>query len=177
LILGENYRVELSPTLPEIWAEALKDMSIEQFELACLTHLRASRFFPTVADIRLAGTAEEGDLRQLEAERAWEALQRQVSRWTYEESRGWFYPRHAGGKVEYAPEFSEAIEYAIRQCGGLHSVVYCTTDRFPFLRKDFLAAYMRYTETSGLQMLGKQEARAILGKIMRRLPESSVGKD
>ena len=165
-------RIEVSEVLAKVYARALADLTVQQLDAACIAVVRTHQVnrLPLPADIRakIEGANQDGKL--LEAEQAWEAVQWHITRWAFDESRGWFMPSYRSGKAEYAPPLSDATEYAVRQCGGLHEVIYCTNKAFPFVRRDFIAAYMRYTETAGLQMVGKAESRAILGKVRRSLP-------
>lgn len=171
-IFSEMCRLEVSELLAKVYAEALKHLTAQQLDAACVAVARTHQAgrLPLPGDILAKVELANQDAKQLEAERAWEALQRQITMWGFDESRGWFMARYEGRKLYYAPEISDATDYALRQCGGLRAVIDCTDKSFPFMRKDFMAAYTRYTETAGLQMLGRIESRAILGKVRLGLP-------
>lgn len=168
----------MSAMLAEVYARSLADLTVEQLEAACIAVVRTHQAgrLPLPGDILAKVHGADQDAKQLEAERAWEQLQYSFVDWGFDESTGWFMRRWRGGKLEDAPEFSAVTEYAVRQCGGLRAVIYCSDKNFPFVRKDFITAYIRYVETGSLQMVGKAESRAILGKIRRTLPAAKREK-
>lgn len=163
---------EISELLAQVYARALADLTVEQLEAACIAVVRTHQAgrLPLPGDILAKVRGADEDAKLLEAERGWEQLQYSFVDWGFDESTGWFMRKWRGGEAEKHPGFSDAIEYAVRQCGGLQAVIYCSDKNFPFVRRDFIAAYVRYTETGGLQMVGKAESRAILGKIRKGLP-------
>lgn len=171
-IFSEMCDKPVSEILAEVYGRALRDLTVEQLEAACIAVVRTHQAgrLPLPGDILAKVEGAKGDVKQLEAERAWQELQYSFVDWGYDESTGWFTRKFHNGEFQDHPEFCAAIEYAVRQCGGLGAVIYCADKNFPFVRRDFIAAYMRYTETAGLQMVGKAESRAILGKIRKGLP-------
>ncbi len=151
-VFQEHYRQELSPELFEIYARALCDLSPGELERACLTLLRSSKFFPKVAEILEVAKPSRSDQATLEAERAWENYQRRIHTW-WRDDEGLERPLASRGKLIYPPALDAATDYAVRACGGRLAIEYCSLERFPFLRRDFLAAHVRFHQTDGLKAL------------------------
>ena len=78
------------------------------------------------------------------------------------------------GAFRDAPLLSELERRALNTIGGPAQVQnqFNGGPGMPFLHRDFIAAFqrLRLTETAGLQMVGRAEARVILGKIRLGLP-------
>jgi len=82
--LGEAYSKEISEPKIEIFWQGLQDLSFDQIHQNALQHLRgkgavllaqqASRFFPTIADLRAEGEQEE--VAKAEAQEAYYAIKR-----------------------------------------------------------------------------------------------------
>lgn|SRR5678815_3700791 len=97
---------------------------------------------------------------QLQAEAAWETLQKLIYR-DWHPDVGWC------RNVQPDP----AMDYAIRQVGGLRRIHDVPKDHFGFLRKDFIAAHTRYASEGGAQVqLSHKQATALLDKLQKGLP-------
>lgn len=74
--LAEYFEKPFSAGLMELYSKALSDISIEQFEAACIESLQTSKFFPKICEIRecINGNPEEQSVS------AWEQLQEAVQR-------------------------------------------------------------------------------------------------
>lgn len=135
---------------------ALGDLAVEQLEEGLRRCTKECKFFPSAAEIR-----EKSRNIPLEAEAAWETVQKLVYR-DWHPDVGWSRP------VQLEP----AMEYAIRQCGGMLRIHDCPQDTFSFLRKDFLSAYARYQSEGGEQIkLSHTQAKELLGKLQKELPQ------
>jgi len=63
-------------------------------------------------------------------------------------------------------EIPPAMEYAIRQCGGLRRIHDIPEDSFPWLRKEYIAAHQRFVEEGGTQnYLSDKQAKQIFGQL------------
>jgi len=81
----------------------------------------------------------QGNL-QLQSEQAWEALRM-------------FQRKHWHPDIGFLSDarLDPATEYAVRQCGGLQRINDATDESFSFIRRDFLAAFIRYQQEGGEQ--------------------------
>lgn len=150
--------VEISEETQAIYLRELSTLSDEALKQAARRTIRewpeASKM-PPIAFI-LARAQEN---QQVLAEAAWETLQKLIYR-DWHPDVGW------SGKK---PELSAAMEYAIRQCGGLHRIHDCHKDNFNFLRRDFIAAHSRFSAEGGEQVrLSHKQAAEILGQLQRK---------
>lgn len=150
--------VELSEATQAVYLEALIDVDPESLTRAVNRTIREwdkPSMMPPIAFI-LARAQEN---QQVLAEAAWETLQRLIYR-DWHPDVGW------SGKE---PELDGAMEYAIRQCGGLRRIHDVPKDNFNFLRRDFIAAHTRYTSEGGEQeRLSHKQAVEILGQLQRK---------
>ena len=148
--------VALSEATQAVYLEALLGLDPESLKVAAHRTIRewteASKM-PPISFI-LARAQEN---QQVLAESAWETLQKLIYR-DWHPDIGWL------RKIELDPQ----MEYAIRQCGGLHRIHDCPKDSFNFLRKDFLAAHTRYATEGGSQVrLSHNQAAEILGQLQK----------
>jgi hypothetical protein len=148
--------VEISEETQAVYLEQLAACSPEALTEGVRRTIREwdkPHMMPPLAFI-LARTVENA---QVLAEAAWETVQRLVYR-DWHPDIGWT------RTVEMDPQ----LEYAIRQVGGLRRIHDCPRDAFSFLRRDFLAAHLRYgSEGGGQVQLSQKQAAAILGQLQR----------
>jgi hypothetical protein len=172
LKLAEAYSVEVTESKVAIYTELLSDLSPEDLDTCCRAAAKICRFFPTPADIRAQLKMTQADAVTLEAERAWDALQKRIADFYCDES-GIEYPRYQGGQVIHPPRLDSATEYAMRQCGGRYAIEYGPKENTHFVRKDFIAAYVRYRQTNGLKSLpGFHDMPQKIGDALRPLLQS-----
>ena len=178
LILGKNYRIEVVEGVPEIWAEAFKDLTASQFEACCAKHLQTGKFFPTVADIRGNIEAPIKDAGQLESERAWDKVLMISDRWGIDEETHEFIPIYSKGKLNYPPPLTTAEDYALRQIGWYQAIDRQDPEKMTWMRRDFIAAHKRFVETNGLQELPAASAGMLGAGAQPKLPPamSSLGE-
>lgn len=144
-------------TLPRLtqvtYLEALLPMSRERMELATqrtiLEWAEPSKM-PPVKFIR----DRSGSSPELEAEQAWEWTLLYVRRFWHIDV----------GPYPDAPKIPPAIDYAIRQAGGLSRIAYHSDQVADFVRKGFLEAHVRYTKEGGAQTLMSRELAASMIK-------------
>ena len=72
----------------------------------------------------------------VEAQAAWRAVEQHLRTWGVDGA-----PIYERGKWIRAPAFPARIEYALRQVGGLWRVNQITDESYPFVYRDFCAAY------------------------------------
>lgn len=164
--LAEAVGESLTENRVDLYLQALADLPFEELA-ACLEKLiLEARWFPKIPDIRekVLGPAQDKKLlADAEAETAWENVLHFVDKW------------HPDiGALRDAPSLSELERRALNIIGGPAQVQnqFDGGRGMPFLRRDFIAAFqrLRVTETAGFQLLGREEARGILGKIQLGLP-------
>jgi len=106
-------------------------VGIEQFDSILAEHIRNSRWFPTVAELRQRAGMAQSTQDQIEANQAWEWI-----RWFA--THNW----HPDiGLYNHAPAIPPRIDYAMRQVGGLRIIAACGDAQLPFVRKDFMEAF------------------------------------
>lgn len=139
-ILAETCKMreseELTPEKIKSYTAVLSDIPLEQLEAGLRRCSRECVWFPTASEIRAFSQNNE-----LEAEQAWEFLDRVLKRHWHPDI----------GFYKDAPALNPAIEYAIRQCGGIYRIYNADEKQFDFIRKGFLAAHQRYHEEGGAQ--------------------------
>lgn len=136
---------EVTPERIRSYALALADIRIDRLEVGLRECSKHCKFFPTAVEIR---ERTYGNL-QLDAESAWEALQKIIFR-DWHPDVGW------QRKVELPP----AMEFAIDHVGGLRKVHGCRMDDVQFLRRDFIAAHQRFQLEGGAQVRMSRELAA-----------------
>jgi len=148
--------VILSEAAQAVYLEELLRLAPETLTAAAQRAIREwdkPNMMPPIAFI----LARAWENQQVLSEAAWETLQKLIYR-DWHPDIGWT------RKTELDP----AMEYAIRQCGGLRRIHDCPEDSFNFLRKDFLAAHARYAVEGGSQVrLSQAQAAKMLGQIQR----------
>jgi hypothetical protein len=105
-----------------------------------------------------------GNNPKLEAEKAWERWERLSGAW---------YPDGLGWQNGVDKELTPAMQYAIRQCGGEHRMIYCSEESFPFIRRQFLESHERFQVEGGAQQLTTGEAKNLLNFLYgkKEIPE------
>ena len=157
--LAEAYAIKLTPERAKIYRQAVEgELTVEQLNHACKLSLRNCKYFPTVSEILGAVKSETKDQGKLEADQAWDSLQRHLAKYGADRM-----PLYASGEVIHPPALDPATEYAARQCGGLGYLGRVSEEQYHWARKDFVAHYARYQETGGLQQIpGRAEARQLI---------------
>jgi hypothetical protein len=113
------------------WRMIVDEIGLEAFDRFLSEHIRESRSFPRIADLRARASLGKIDQDATEINAAWEFVCRYVQKY-------W----HPGvGSYYIAPVIPPRINYALRQIGGLHALHNCSLDRLPRMHKDFVDAY------------------------------------
>jgi hypothetical protein len=115
----ENYVIE--------WFEIALQVGSEQFDIALRHAVQASRFFPTVAEIREHAGLLPGKTGAASAEAAWVTVQEYVRRY-YGAPGRW-------------PKLPERIDRAVRSIGGIAAIGDATTSNIAFIRRDFMESF------------------------------------
>ncbi len=157
--------VELTEATQAIYVERLIQLTTEQVTEATrrtIEEWSESSKMPPLAFI----LARCGSDPKLLAEQAWELVLKLIKRDWYADGIGW-----VGGAEK---KLTVAMQYAIRQCGGEYRMAYANDEVFPFIRRDFLKAYERFSLEGGEQIrLTQGEARQFLSHIQAELPKWS----
>jgi hypothetical protein len=135
--LGENYRQEIADAQFALFWSLLSDMSVEDFRRAVVMHMRSSRFFPTVAELRQQVTPHIDHVAA-----AVNAFEQVTKTSTHDTKTG---PRYSIRRVVEAvgPVAAEAFVAA----GGPNAFAYELGERdLPFLRKRFIESYVAAAE-------------------------------
>lgn len=153
----------------------LDGLSVEEIDRACRACLRTCKFFPTIAEILAIAQPAAKDAILLAAERAWDEYQKRIQ--TFCTLDGIEQPRFQGGQRIDPPELDAATEHAVRQCGGRWAIEYGDPRQEHFRRRDFLAAWVRYTDTDGLKQLPTRVADLapeLQGEVQKLLTEGGT---
>jgi hypothetical protein len=146
--LGENYRHEVADAQFALFWTVLADLSVEDFQRAVVAHIRLSRFFPTVAELRQHVTEHIDHVAA-----AVTAFEQVIKTSTHDARTG---PRYSIRRVEEAvgPVAAEAFMSA----GGPSAFAHELGERdLPFLRKRFVESYVAAAKA---QAEGRPLARA-----------------
>lgn len=149
----------MNVTLPEpsqaVYLEALTNLTTEEIELATartIAEWDKPHMMPPVAFI----LARSGHNPELAAEQAWDWIQNYIRRHWHPDI----------GHYQGAPEIPAAIDYALRQVGGLARIAYPTDRDIDFIRRGFLDAHRRFVSEGGEQTrLSHADAKRILGTL------------
>lgn len=131
-----------------IYLEALLELDDDAIELAVKRtrdEWDKPHTLPPLSFIK----ARSGQGVKLHAEQAWELVQHILSRYWHPDVG--FYPD--------CPRRSPAIEYAIRQCGGVNRIHEASDQAFSFIRRDFCEAFERFTQEGGEQHWSRELAK------------------
>jgi hypothetical protein len=139
--LGENYRQEVADAQFALFWRLLSDLSIEDFQRAVVMHIRSSRFFPTVAELRQYVTPHIDHVAA-----AVTAFEQVINTSTHDTKTG---PRWSIRRVAEAvgPVAAEAFVAAGGSSGFEHEL---GERDFPFLRKRFVESYVAAAEAQAL---------------------------
>lgn len=124
------------------WDLILCEVGAAEFDRALSEHIRESKFFPAVAELRERAHMKLEDRNQVESLEAWSMVLRWLKKW------GWPGVREYAGKDDegniiwkYPPKLPARVDYAVRQVGGMAAISQRTYDSEPFMRKEFIEAY------------------------------------
>lgn len=118
-------------------AADLDDVPLERLKSACQRARRECRFYPSVAEIRTLAGADAKSQNELEAEQAWQRVNRDLAQ------RG----RNA------PPGLDDRTEYAILAAGGRLSINACFSQPVAteqFTKKAFVEAFAKYEAAANL---------------------------
>lgn len=155
--LAAGFRVELSEETQAIYLAELCPLPQDRLERAMSRTLREwmrpSQMPP------LGFILERLDNSQLEAEMCWESTQQCLRKFWHPDI----------GFLADAPHFTAAQEYAVRQAGGLHRIHNATDEMFGLIRRDFMAAFQRFSEERGGQLgLSRAQSEKFLSDLQER---------
>jgi hypothetical protein len=126
-----DFGAEAKETTIREWRMIADEIGLEVFDRILDEHIRESRYFPTVAELRERAGLSKLDRDAIEVNQAWEFVCR-------------FLQKHwhpAVGCYDNAPPIPPRIGFAVRQIGGLEALHYCSPERLHELRRDFGKAY------------------------------------
>ena len=120
----------------EEWGQIANEVGFEALKVAVQDVLRnGSEWFPSVKAIRDLAGLNQSDRAAVEADKAWEFLQRHLREWGVDGLD--FYC----GRWEHPPDLPPRIKHALRAVGGLQAVNQVKIDSLPFMRRDYIEAY------------------------------------
>jgi len=126
-----NFGAEARETTVREWRMIADEIGLQAFDRLLEEHIRESRFFPTIAELRERAGLAKLDQEATEANRAWEFVCRFVQ-------KHW---HPAVGCYDNAPPIPPRIVLALRQIGGLEALHNCPAEQLHCLCKDFAEAY------------------------------------
>lgn len=128
--IGEAYGESVSDARMEIYFAALADLSLDRLRHAATSHVRASKFFPRVSELREALDGPPED----RAEIAWNATLQMVRRVGYWEKPTWTDPVMERAALELFGSWQSLCERLPADGPGLMAAA-----------KQFKAAYIAYS--------------------------------
>jgi len=117
--------------LVDEWALILAEVGEERFDQVLAEHIRESKFFPAIAELRGRAGMSKADRDSAEALGEWVKLKRFVDRNYYEDLGG----------LHNADKIPRRVQYALRAVGGARAIYFMDLESEPFKRKDFIEAY------------------------------------
>jgi hypothetical protein len=113
------------------WNLIALEVGLDAFDRALTRHIRKSKFFPTIAELRLFAGLSEETHEAIEINNAWECALQYMRRCWHPDL----------GRYRDAPILPPNLDYALRQIGGFPALFECSRERLPFLKQDFANAY------------------------------------
>lgn len=137
------------------WGLIMAEVGGERFDLALTEHIRESKFFPTIAELRERAGMKKADQDSAEGLDHWVRLKRFIGENYYEDLGG----------LQNAEKIPARTQYAMRAIGGPRAIYFMDMDAEPFKKKDFLEAYR-------LAPVHEQMKHAELGTTLARCLEA-----
>jgi hypothetical protein len=113
------------------WSIIAAEVGEQAFDNALTEHIRESKFFPTVAELRDRSGMRKADMDSADALDHWVRLKRFINTNYYEDLGG----------LQSADKIPPRVQYAMRAIGGPRAIYFMELDDEPFKKKDFLEAY------------------------------------
>jgi hypothetical protein len=113
------------------WSLILAEVGEDRFDKALTEHIRESKFFPTIAEVRERAGMRKVDMDSAEAMDHWVRLKRFINANYYEDLGG----------LQNADKIPARARYAMNAVGGARAIYFMEMDAEPFKKKDFLEAY------------------------------------
>jgi hypothetical protein len=113
------------------WLLIAKEVGAERFDEVVTEHIRESRFFPTVAELRERAGMSKKDGDSREALEHWDRLKRFINTNYYEDLGG----------LQNEDKLPLRVRYAMRLVGGARALYFMDLESEPFKKKDFIEAY------------------------------------
>jgi hypothetical protein len=113
------------------WQLIAQQIGLDAFDRILREHVRNSKWFPSVAELRERAGMTEDTTEALEANLAWEFVQHYSHKHWHPDL----------GHYSNAPTIPSRTSYALRQIGGLQVIFNCRLEHLTFVKKDFIAAY------------------------------------
>jgi hypothetical protein len=126
-----DFGPEAKETTMREWRLIVDEIGLEAFDRILDEHLRESRCFPTIAELRERAGLSKLDQDAIEINQAWEFVCRYVQKWWHPEV----------GRYDNAPAIPPRIDYALCQIGGLYALHNCSLEQLPRMHRDFADAY------------------------------------
>ena len=137
---------EITDELLDVYYTGLSDIPLTNLEVGFQRSLRECEWFPSVAQIR----QRCGQNRQVRGEAAWDVLRQILDNYWHPDIG--FYDSK-GQKTDGPPALmTPAMQYAVRQCGGILRLWNSSDEDLPFIRRDFLQAFERFDLEGGEQV-------------------------
>ena len=126
-----DFGAEAKDTTVREWRMIVDEIGLKTFDRILDEHIRESRYFPTIAELRNRAELSNLDQNAIEINQAWEFVCRFVQ-------KHW---HPAVGCYANAPPIPFCIVLALRQIGGLEALHNCPLERLHYLHREFAKAY------------------------------------
>lgn len=135
-VLAEAFGESVTEARLDIYVQSLIDIPREKLAEGFKRALRETKFFPKISELRdLSGWSPQ-DQKTVEAQAAWKYVNEYLQTWGVDRL-----PVRSGGKWIEPPALNPRTEYALQQIGGLWRLNQITDESYPFVFRDFCAAY------------------------------------
>lgn len=154
---GPAVTEQTAPMVAQVWDEGLEDVPTEALEPTFKATLRASKWFPTVADIRQHVECAEDTRSEDEWHRA------------LAYAREWCHPDGIIAFGATRPILPSDIDHAIRAAGGGRFLWGCSEEQLIWAKKAFLEDLKRQRNAGHIApLLGPSEFRKVLSEAGKR---------
>jgi hypothetical protein len=153
----------------DLYAQALADLSEEQFSRAIKMAIQKLKFFPKPAELReLAGAPGSSVDRDAESRKAWDVVIAFAAKWVQSDAEG-SYVISRGVRSSEPPQLSQQLRDTVRRTGGWRTYKCMTDEDLPFVQKRFFEEYAAWVAVEQIvpgKLLTEMPLRQLIAKPM-----------
>lgn len=139
-LIAEAKGAAVTPARLRLNSEDLMDIPAEALQQAFVRVRKELDWYPQVSQIREMALGKPQDNLEAGASKAWDDVQKFLRKWGWNPLPVW----SVRARDICPPSFDERTERAIRCVGGLKAIEYADEKTFSFMKRDFMAEWIRF---------------------------------